>query len=98
MGELVIPVIPGIGGKEISWLGGNPSNITNEVMRLGIPGMLAMGTVHLAPSPFSRVKSRLLPPEGEVMTRLKGEAFLGMLHPLNSSNSLVERPRTSHYS
>ncbi|CAF1897489.1 hypothetical protein Bca4012_049104 [Brassica carinata] len=39
------PVIPKIGGMEISWLGGNPSDISNdEVMRLclfwlGIRGM-----------------------------------------------------------
>ena len=47
MGELVIPVIPGIGGKEISWLGGNPSNISNEVMRLGLfwLGIRGMGEV-----------------------------------------------------
>ncbi|CAN6932127.1 unnamed protein product [Brassica oleracea] len=44
MGE---PVIPGIGGKEISWLGGNPSNISNEVMRLGLfwLGIRGMGEV-----------------------------------------------------
>lgn len=47
MGELVILVILGIGGKEISWLGGNFSNISNEVMRLGLfwLGIRGMGEV-----------------------------------------------------